>query len=119
MRDRGEGRYKDIKRVGRAITAIGREAGATVNSKGKPASAHDLRRSFGERLADAGVPPRELQSIMRHSRLETTERYYLRHNAAEQGKRLAAQLSGYANGNRTQISEDRQSSQVIGQQEGG
>jgi len=108
-RERGEGRYTDVKRVGRIITAIGKAAGVSVNSEGKPASAHDLRRSFSQRLADAGVPLRELQSIMRHSRVETTERYYLKHNAAEQAKRLAERLNGYALADRTQVSAEAES----------
>jgi hypothetical protein len=118
-RERGEGRYADVKRVGRIITAIGREAGVTVNANGKPASAHDLRRSFGQRLADAGVPMRELQSIMRHARFETTEKYYLKHNAADQAKRLADRLVGYTSADRTQLSGECESSQVIGRKEGG
>ncbi len=112
-RERGEGRYQDVKRVGKIITAIGKGSGVVVNTKGKPASAHDLRRSFGQRLADAGVPPWELQSIMRHSRLETTERYYLKHDAADQAKRLAERLVGYANEDRTQNSEKAESTEVV------
>ena len=70
----------------------------------KPASAHDLRRSFGQRLADAGVLPRDLQSIMRHQHFSTTERYYLTHRAADQAERIAQVLTkvGYADANRTQ-----------------
>jgi integrase len=53
---------------------------------------HDLRRSFGQRLADAGVPPRDLQAIMRHSSITTTERYYLRHRVADTAERIAMYL---------------------------
>ena len=39
-------------------------------------------------LADAGVALRDLQKIMRHTRIETTEQNYLRDNAVEIGQRL-------------------------------
>ena len=90
-----------------------------TGTNGKPASAHDLRRSFGQQLADASVPPRELQSIMRHSRLETTERYYLKHNAAEQSKRLADRLGGYGKEERTQVLERRNRRKSLISKEGG
>ncbi|HJN08632.1 MAG TPA: site-specific integrase [Pirellulaceae bacterium] len=80
------------KQVGRILTVIGKRAEVFVNAEDKPASAHDLRRSFGQRMADAGLPPRDLQSIMRHSSLTTTEKYYLRHRAVEQAERIAMYL---------------------------
>lgn len=36
---------------------------------------HDLRHSFGSWLAEAGVPPHEIQAHMGHSSLRATERY--------------------------------------------
>lgn len=36
---------------------------------------HDLRHSFGSWLAEAGVPPHEIQALMGHSTLRATERY--------------------------------------------
>ena len=36
---------------------------------------HDLRHSFGSWLAEAGVPPHEIQTHMGHSTLRATERY--------------------------------------------
>lgn len=89
--------------AGRIITDIGQEAGIVVNEAGKFASAHDLRRSFGQRMADAGIPPRDLQAIMRHSSITTTEKYYLRHRASEQADRIAVYLgtSGKMNEKRT------------------
>ena len=80
-------------RAGHLISKIGKQAGVEVNTRGKSASAHDLRRSFGQRMADAGLPTRDLQSIMRHARLETTEKYYLRHHAVEQAERIARCLN--------------------------
>ena len=100
---RGEGRYADPKDVGRVNTAIGKQAGVYV-SETKPASAHDLRRSFGQRLAVAGVSPRDLQAIMRHREFSTTQKYYLKDEAAEQAERIFQvwDKSGYGGANRTQ-----------------
>ena len=36
---------------------------------------HDLRRSFGSHLLDRGVPIREVQTLMRHASVTTTQRY--------------------------------------------
>ncbi len=88
---RGQGRLC-AEQVGRIISLIGAEAKVKVNQGGKPASAHDLRRSFGQRMADAGLPPRDLQAIMRHASFTTTEAYYLRDRAQDQGQRIAMYL---------------------------
>ena len=42
----------------------------------KYASAHDLRRAFGERWA-ARIMPAQLRELMRHESIETTLRYYV------------------------------------------
>ncbi len=52
---------------------------------------------FGQRIADAGLPVRDLQSMMRHASIITTETYYLRHRAHDQGKRIEAYLATAAN----------------------
>lgn len=80
------------QQVARTIAAIGKWAGVVVNDKGKTATAHDLRRSFGQRLADAGVHPRDLQKIMRHASFSTTEAYYLRDDVQDTGDRINAKL---------------------------
>lgn len=46
----------------------------------KYASAHDLRRAFGERWA-ARIMPAQLRELMRHESIETTLRYYVGTNA--------------------------------------
>lgn len=107
----GNGRYNDPRQAGRVITAIGKAAGVLVNES-KPASAHDLRRSFGQRLADAGVTIRDLQAIMRHRHFGTTERYYLKQNAAEQAQRISEKL-GYATPNRTQQSDVAETTEPV------
>jgi integrase len=73
------------QQVGRVITSIGKTARIVVNEKaGKPkyASAHDLRRSFGDRWA-ARVMPQVLMELMRHETIETTLRYYVGRNAQQ------------------------------------
>ena len=73
--------------VGRIISKIGKKAGVRVSADAKSpekmkfASAHDLRRAFGERWA-ARVMPAVLKELMRHESIETTLRYYVGTNAA-------------------------------------
>ncbi len=88
---RGKGRLTP-KQVGRTITLMGKAACIVVNAKAKAASAHDLRRSFGQRMADAGLPSRDLQAIMRHASITTTEAYYLRDKVQDQAQRIAMYL---------------------------
>jgi len=73
----------DAEWVGKVIARIGRKAEIVVEPEddrtGRPvkyASAHDLRRSCGERLRNAGVPPLVICRVMRHSSWETTRRHY-------------------------------------------
>ena len=44
------------------------------------ASAHDLRRAFGERWASR-IMPKELMELMRHKSIDTTMRFYVGQNA--------------------------------------
>ncbi len=85
-----------VDRAGRMICQIGRAAGVKVVTKvgqaearraSKPqrqlvkyASAHDLRRAFGERWATR-VMPAVLKELMRHESIDTTLRYYVGQNA--------------------------------------
>jgi hypothetical protein len=67
------------------IGNIGKVAGVNVSTnlrteKVKYASAHDLRRSFGERWASR-VMPQILMALMRHEKIDTTMRYYVGCNA--------------------------------------
>jgi len=71
--------------VGIVVARIGKVAGVKVDTNPKTgkvqfASAHDLRRSFGERWA-ARVMPQVLMELMRHESIDTTLRYYVGHNA--------------------------------------
>ncbi|HEY1601382.1 MAG TPA: tyrosine-type recombinase/integrase [Pirellulales bacterium] len=74
---RQPGEQMTDKRVSRAITEIGRMAGVIVNQdQDKPASAHDMRRSFATRWASR-VMPALLQKLLRHASIETTLKYYV------------------------------------------
>lgn len=62
--------------VSATISKIGDKAGVKVNAdSGKTASAHDLRRSFGQRWA-ARVMPHILMQLMRHADISTTMKFY-------------------------------------------
>ena len=77
--------------VSKKVAEIGEKANIVVGDKGnidkktrkrKPryASAHDLRRSFGERWSSK-VMPQTLMQIMRHESIETTLKFYVGRNA--------------------------------------
>jgi integrase len=70
-------RYKDVKK---SFSAACREAGITNFMF------HDLRHTFGTRLADAGVDVLKIKELMRHVSIVTTMRYI---HATDQGKRGA------------------------------
>lgn len=75
-RERNRGERISHWHVSEIVSSIGEKAGIVVDRKtGKFASAHDLRRSFGQRWALL-VLPQILQSMMRHESIETTLRYY-------------------------------------------
>ena len=86
------------QQVGRVISRIGESAYVKVDtdSKGKVkfASAHDLRRSFGERWSLLRVMPQTLIVLMRHDSIETTLKYYVGHNAETTAEALYAAVSG-------------------------
>jgi integrase len=71
----------DAEWIAKIVSRIGAKAGVIVqpakgSRKAKFASSHDLRRSCGERLSNAGVPEREIAKVLRHSDVETTRRFY-------------------------------------------
>jgi integrase len=64
----------------KVISDIGEKAGVVVNRKPlKYASAHDFRRSFGERWSTR-VFPIDLMAMMRHTDISTTMRFYANRN---------------------------------------
>ena len=68
---------------------MGEKAHVAVNDHGKAASAHDLRRSFGQRMANAQVAV--LQKMMPHA-FKTTEQFYLRDEVQEAARQLGIYL---------------------------
>ncbi len=91
------GRPLPMGEVSALLTRIGKAAGVKVRTKVKSkidpetgerrpvemvkfASAHDLRRSFGERWAER-VLPKVLMELMRHESIGTTMRFYVGQNA--------------------------------------
>ncbi len=83
-RGHGGGRLKS-NAVSKIVSDIGKAAGVKVythprTGKVKCASAHDLRRTFGERYSRR-LTTVELMELMRHENIETTLRYYVGANA--------------------------------------
>jgi integrase len=91
------GKPMSTRGISWVIGKIGRRAGVKVNThlkskvdpvtkERKPvevvkfASAHDLRRSFGERWSER-VLPKVLMELMRHESIATTMRFYVGQNA--------------------------------------
>ena len=110
---KGDGRVKSDRAM-RVISTIGECAGVKVatdprTGKVKYASAHDLRRSFGERWAARVMPP-DLMLLMRHESIETTLRFYVGRNAQRTAKTLweahKKAQSGNTSGNSAQILAD-------------
>lgn len=67
-----------VLRPGQALTPSGLRQAITELTRAArltPFTPHDLRRSFGSHLLDRGVPIREVQTLMRHSSVTTTQRY--------------------------------------------
>tara|TARA_R110002126_G_scaffold103598_1_gene236640 strand:+ start:605 stop:1810 length:1206 start_codon:yes stop_codon:yes gene_type:complete len=65
--------------ISKKVAKFGKKANVKV-SDDKFASAHDLRRSFGERWAQL-IMPQQLMQLMRHESMETTLRFYVGRNA--------------------------------------
>ena len=82
----GETERLGARQVSKIVSEIGKAADIIVRvdaknpDKKKYASAHDLRRAFGERWA-ARIMPAQLKELMRHESIETTLRYYVGTNA--------------------------------------
>jgi len=92
------GRPVSVQSVVRAIARMGRTAGIVVwrhpvTGKPKYASAHDLRRSFGQRWA-MQVNPQTLCLLMRHQSLATTFGYYAVKDAQQAAEAIWGQFSG-------------------------
>jgi integrase len=78
--------------VAKVISRIGKSARVAV-ADGKFASAHDLRRSCGQRMSDAGVPERVIQSVLRHESWTTTQKFYVAGNVQSDARVLREKLA--------------------------
>lgn len=94
-------RRPDSEWVGKVIGKIGKTAGVLVSQAdertghpAKYASAHDLRRSCGDRLRNAGVPPLVICRVMRHSSWETTRKHYAPGSVQQEAEVLRKILTG-------------------------
>lgn len=90
----------DAEWVGKVISRIGKRAKIEVAPADtrtgveiKYASAHDLRRSCGDRLRNAGVPPLVICRVMRHSSWETTRRHYAPGDVQKDAEQLLKYLT--------------------------
>jgi integrase len=87
--------------VGKKVSEIGKKAGVVVRTdptdpkKKKFASAHDLRRSFGDRWSKR-VMPADLKELMRHESIDTTLRFYVGANAERTADTCWAAIPGAA-----------------------
>lgn len=89
------GKQMQSGKCGAIVSKIGQAAGVVVNAdENKPASAHDLRRSFAHRWS-ASLTAADLQKLLRHKSIETTLKYY----AGEDSDDLAVRLRIGYNGN--------------------
>ena len=80
-----KGAILNHKTVGRIVSRIGKAAVVKVHTDHKTdsikyTSAHDLRRSFGQRWSKR-IMPADLMVLMRHESIETTMRYYVTQDA--------------------------------------
>jgi integrase len=87
--------------IAKRISAYGRDAGIRVGPS-KHASAHDLRRTFGQRWS-LRVHPIVLQRLMRHSSIETTLRYYVQADVDQVASQIWAPVTGAHAGSRPKL----------------
>jgi len=87
----------DAEWAGKVVARIGRKAGIIVLPGDKPkfASAHDLRRSLGERLQDAGVSERDVARVLRHQNVSTTRRHYAPGNVQQAAGAIRAAMKAF------------------------
>lgn len=74
--------------------ALSRAGLGRLREKDAPVTFHDLRHTFGTRMAAAGVPARSLQEWMGHADMKTTQRYMHYAPRADDAARLSAFIGG-------------------------
>jgi len=63
---------KRLKNIRRSLTTVLREAGITGRFR------HDMRRTFGSRLLENGVPLEAVSAMLNHSNITVTRKHYAR-----------------------------------------
>jgi integrase len=69
---------------------------------------HDLRHTYGTRLAEEGVPPHEIMALMGHERLESVQRYIHAGEARFERARKAVERSRGHSGRASNERHERQ-----------
>lgn len=108
-------RRPDPRYVGRVITEIGRQAKVKVSARGKPASAHDLRRAFGERWSRV-LMPQDLKEAMRHATINTTLAFYVGDTPEKTSRAMfAARSTGKSTGTGSEAgsADDRETTETL------
>lgn len=83
-----------VSRIGEAAKIVVEQADERTGRPIKYATAHDLRRSCGERLREAGVPPLVICRVMRHASWETTRKHYAPGDVKQDAAVLREALGG-------------------------
>lgn len=78
--------HRRVDDVSKLLADCGRASGVWVSPE-KCVSAHDLRRSFGDRWSEV-LLPQDLMLLMRHESIETTMRFYVGRDAARTARKL-------------------------------
>jgi integrase len=87
-----DGKPYSRQNVAKFIAAFGKKACILVDRElNKTATCHDLRKSFGSRLAPQLPSMEVLASLLRHASTQTTEQYY-RHRSVERTANLLQQF---------------------------
>ncbi len=66
-----------VNNTNRDFVVICRRAGIVSSDRW---SVHCLRKSYGTNLADLGTPVHTLKSLMGHSNVQTTMKFYIKNN---------------------------------------
>jgi integrase len=61
----------------------------------KPITLHEIRHTVATLLKEAGVPMKEIQTILGHSSIMTTMDIYAHSTTTEQSKAITALMQGY------------------------
>lgn len=89
MPDAAMFRIYDIQHAAARLRADLKEAGILPTVGGRKVDFHALRHTFGSTLAAAGVAPKTLMDLMRHSDINLTMKYYTHSFAGDHQRALS------------------------------